>query len=276
MALDVGGITYVHAIQYFEKGIDSQGPFYNVEYHIDDWADSDDFVNYLLGLGATSPHRYALSPNLACTQAVAVGKGRPTLGTDGTPAYADGAIIKATYRSGGSTQGGATTNLLLDDPGLQHQIDSSTPLVYCTQELDFGTEPIHFGADQHKLVWNTGGTPAKVPFQVDVAVTTLVLTFHRRSYLPMTQVRNLRGKINSSTFLGATAETVIFLGAKTTREWSTDGRIEQKVQLTFKERAESWNKFLRPDAASITWDYVKAADNTRRYQTADLTPLVQI
>jgi hypothetical protein len=276
MALDVAGITYVHAIQYFEKGIDGQGPYYNVEYHIDDYADCDDFVNALVGIGTSGPHRYPLSINLACTQATAVGKGRPTTNADGTPSYASGAVIKAQYRSGGSTQGGATTNLAIDDPTLQHQIDSSTPLVYCTQELDFGTEVIHFSPDEHKLVWDTGGAQAKIPFQMNISVIDMVLTLHRRQFLPMTQVKNLHGKINSSTFLGCSAETVWFLGAKTSREWSTDGRIEQKVQLHFKHRTESWNKFPRPEAASITWDYVKAADGSKRYSTGDLRPLVQI
>jgi hypothetical protein len=276
MALSLGGIDFVHAVVYFEKGIDSQGPFYNVEYHIDSWSDSDSFINTLMGIGAESPHRYPLSPNLMCTSAVATGKGKPVTNANGTPDYDDGAIVRATYRGSGSAQGGATTNLSIDDPGYQHQIDTATPLVYCTQELDFETESIHFNADDHQLVWSSDSTKANIPLQVNVGVTTMVLTFHRRQFLPMSVVRSLRGKINSSTFLGAAAETAWFLGAKTSREWSTDGRIEQRVQLIFKEREESWNKFPRLKKTAITWEYAQATNSDRRYGTADLSPLVRI
>jgi hypothetical protein len=271
----LAGIDYVHSYEVFTKGIDAQGPYYDVEYQISDWDNGDAFANALLGIVGGQPHRHPLSLNLVCTQAVVQGRGRPSLSSDGMPAFSDGAKIRATYRSPGTAFGGSFSNTALDDPGNAHQIDPATPIVWCTQELDFETETL--SVPNSSYTWESDGTSASVPVQLDLAVTTMSLTFHRRSSLPMTRVRNLRGKINSGTFLGAAAECVWFVGGKTSREASTDGTVTQKVTLIFKERNISWNKFLRPgkmpsDAAN--WDYLKDTGNKRRFVTADLTPLV--
>jgi hypothetical protein len=272
--LQVGTIAYVHTVKFYEKGIDQQGPYYQVEYLIEEWAKSDDFVNLLLGIGTNGPHRYPLSTNLMCTEARCVAFGRVAISTRGLPDYRDGALIKAVYRSVGIAQGGATTNLALDDPFKQHQIDPNTPIVYCTQELDFSVEPIAIPCHQYQWA-ATGAVADNIAWQQDIHVTTLVLTFHRRQYLPASVIRAQRGRINTDAFLGAPAETVLFLGGKTKRDWSTDGSLQQVVVLTFKERDISWNKFPKPDG---TWDYLQIGSdvNTRRYKKSDFTGLLNI
>jgi hypothetical protein len=273
----LAGISYVHSLKYFVKGIDEQGPYYDVEYHIDSWDDGDAFANALRGLGTDAPHRHPLSSNLICTSAVVSGRGRVALNTDGLPSYSDGAAIRATYRSGGTAFSGSITAIEFDDPFNVHQIDSSTPLIWCTQELDFEVETL--SVPNTSYTWDSDSASANIPVQLDVHVTTMVLTFHRRSSLPMSTVRSLRGRINNATFLGATTGTVLFVGGKTSREASSDGTITQRVQLIFKERDQHWNKFLRPgkmptDAAS--WDYLEDSSGNRRFTLADLSPLVSL
>jgi hypothetical protein len=127
--------------------------------------------------------------------------------------------------------------------------------------------------------WDSDGASAQIPVVLDVNETTMVLTFHRRAALPMSDVRALRGRINNATFLGAATETVLFVGAQTTREASTDGTVTQRVRMIFKERDESWNKFLRPGkmpSAAASWDYLEDSGGNRRFKTADLSPLVAI
>jgi hypothetical protein len=275
----LAGITYVHTIQYFAKGIDGQGPYYDVAYQIDDWSDSDDFANALVGIGTDAPHRHPLSTNLVCVSAVPEGKGRPTLNSDGLPQYAGGATVRATYRSPGVAFGGSFSNVALDDPGNAHQIDPTTPIVWCTQELDFAVETL--STPNSTYYWEADSAPAQVPVQVDIPILTLVLTFHRRASLPVSVVRGLLGKVNENTFLGAPDQTVLFRGARTTREASTDGTVTQKVQLTFQQRPVSWNKFLRPNrmptgTTTTTWDNLRDADGYRRFDQADLSPLVAL
>lgn len=266
--------TYVHTVRYFSKGIDQQGPYYDVEYQIDDWTLGDAFANSLLGLGRTNPHRHPLSINLACVSAVVEGRGRPSLSPSGLPAYLDGAFVRATYRAP-LILGLPTAS---DDPGWVNQIDASTPILWCTQEMDYEIETItHPNTTNYKF--ESDSLKLAIPFQLDMHVTILNLTFHRLPYLPMGVVRTLRGRINRGTFLGAADECVLFRGARTQRDYNTDGSINQRVQMTFVERDVSWNKFLRPD--KIDWDYVTdgtttAGSPTRRYTKADLSPLVRI
>jgi hypothetical protein len=275
----LASIDYIHAISGFGKGLDSQGPYYNVEYLISDWDNGDAFANALCGIGQSEPHRYPLSTNLVCTSAVVSGRGRVELNNDGYPRYQDGARIVATYRSSGSglAYGGSFSNVFYDDPGYLHQIDSSTPLVWCTQELDFGVES--FAMPNTSYTWDSDNTSAQIPVVMDVNVTTMSLTFHRRSSLPMGTVRALRGRINDATFLGAAVGTVLFVGAQTTREASTDGTVTQRVRLLFKERDVSWNKFLRPGkmpGSDANWDFLEDSGGNRRFKVADLSPLVAI
>jgi hypothetical protein len=275
----VAGITYIHSIRYFAKGIDAQGPYYDVEYQIGDWNDSDTFANALVGLGTDAPHRHPLSTNLVCVSAVPTGKGKPTLNSEGLPQYDNGAIVKATYRSPGVAFGGSFSDVALDDPGNAHQIDPTTPIVWCTQELDFSVETLSLPNSTY--YWEGDSSTATIPVQVDIPIITLVLTFHRRSSLPVSTVRSLVGKVNDATFLGAGQQTVLFRGARTTREASTDGTTTQKVQLTFQQRPVSWNKFLRPNrmptgTTTATWDNLRDADGYRRFDQADLSPLVSM
>lgn len=269
----LAGITYVHSLKYYSKGIDEQGPFYDVEYYIDDYADADAFVNALRGVNTVDgPHRYPLSPNLICRSAVAEGVGRRVKSADGRPDYEGGARIRAQYRSPASVgQGQGGTNLLYDDPFRQHQIDPDTPIVWCTQQLGHQVQSLQLR--DHGYQWSDG-TKASIPFQRDVHITVMKLTFHRRQYLPMSLVFSLSGCINSVPFLGAETGTVLFEGSDTRRTWSTGGQFEQEVVLTFKRRAEHWNKFFREDR--MTWDEIKDADGRRRYVLADLRPLVTI
>lgn len=276
----LAGISFVTSWRMFSKGIDNQGPYFDMEYQIGDWSDSNAFANALMGIGTDAPHRCPLSDNLVCVSATPIeGKGRAVLNTDGMPDFENGAKIRAHYRSAGVAFGGSFSDTALDDPGNAHQIDPTTPIVWCTQELDFANETL--GVPNTGYTWYSDGAAASIPVQVDIPVTTLVLTFHRRSALPMTTVRALRGCINLNTFLGAPPETVWFRGAKTTREASTDGSVTQKVQMTFMERDVSWNKFLRPGkmptgTTTATWDYLVDAGGLLRLSKQDLAPLIQI
>lgn len=277
----LNGIEYVHATNTFTKGIDAQGPYYDVEYLIASWSDSDSFANALIGIGQASPHRHPLSTNLLCVEAAVVGHGGITTGSAGNPDYAAGARIRARYRSAAVLMGGGFVDLSYDDPTLDHQIDPSTPLVWCTQELDYEIETITVGNSSYLFL--SDSMPITEPVQVDIPITLLTLTFHRLSYLPATAIRSLRGHVNRSTFLGAPAGTVLFRGGKTARDWNTDGTTTQRVSLLFAERPIDWNKFLRPDALpydadgtlnETAWDFVVDSLGNLRYPEGDLSDLV--
>lgn len=267
---------HAHLVNEFSKGIDSQGPYYLVQYLFDDWADSNAVLDELKGtvtrVGSNTfrslPHQHPLFPGLFCTAARCTGLGQPVANASGHPQFNGGFLIEAEYRTGASEAVPAP-----DGQEDAHQIDPQEPILWCTQELDFATESIVI--PHHSYRWGSSlGVLAEVPVKIEVGVTTMTLTFHRLPYLPMGVVRAKRGRINDRPFLGADEEKVRFVGAKTTRDVSSDGGITQKVQLVFQERDQSWNKLLKKD--KLIWETLYDDDGNTMYEKTDLSPLIRI
>lgn len=276
-------VPYAHTIEGFNKGIDQTGPYYRVVLKIDDWQDSDRFINAIMGYTTASgpsggitvtrqtPHQHPLSANLYAHSAVVVqGLGNPILSPTGYPNYDGGALIEVEYRPGNVDYGPINYNIL------NNQIDPNTPTTWCTQEIDFST--VTFTLPKCKYTYDTGpvGKSPDMPVSFMIPITTLVLTFHKLPYLPMTEVRARRGRINLTTFLGCAPGLVLFKGCKTTREWNQDGTVVQKVQMTFEERdaAHPWNSL--PSASDPTFYPVSSATAAKMYRLVDLNPLVQL
>jgi hypothetical protein len=239
-------IAYATTVEYFGKGIDGQGPYYDVRYVIDDWDQTDKFANALMGYeGQGTPHRHPLSPNLVCTEAVVGGLGTPILNAGGEPSYAAGGFITARYRCPAVSMGGGFFEPR-DDPGYVHQIDPQTPLLWCSQELDFEDEIFTYPGGY--LKWESDDRK-------------------------ITKLKAARGKINSTRFLGCDPFRVLFKGGKTSRDFDTAGRTTQKVQLVFIERPENWQKMLRDD--KFVWDYVVDEDGGNRFGTYDHNLLIR-
>lgn len=277
-------VPFSHTINGFSKGVDQNGPFYRVIYLIDDWSLSDDFCNAVMGFstatGPTSgptvtrgiPHAYPLSPNLFARSAVVVdGLGNPVLNAEGYPDYDGGALVEVEYRSPpfdfGGAGGAGSSNFL------NNQIDSSTPLFWYTQDLDFSTQT--FTLTNSKLTYTATGKPTEVYVKFEIPITILTLTVHKLPYMPMTAMRALRGRVNNGPFLGAPTETVLFKGGKTNREPNPDGSIVQTVVMVFEERdaAHPWNSL--PTADDPTFTPVAGAGGVKMYRTGDLSPLLQ-
>jgi hypothetical protein len=264
-------IAYATTVEYFGKGIDGQGPYYDVRYVIDDWDQTDTFANALMGYeGQGTPHRHPLSPNLVCTEAVVGGLGTPILNAGGEPSYGAGGLITARYRCPAVSMGGGFFEPR-DDPGYVHQIDPNTPLLWCSQELDFEDEIFTYPGGY--LKWESDDRKINSPMTVTITNIVMTLTFHRLPYLPITKLKAARGKINSTRFLGADPFRVLFKGGKTQRDFDTAGRTTQKVQMVFIERPENWQKMLRDD--KFVWDYVVDEDGGNRFGTYDHNLLIR-
>ncbi len=272
-------VPYVHTVRYFTKGIDQRGPYYKVEYLIGSYADTDGFVNALLGkstvtagtvITRTEPHQHPLSTNLWCQSAEVVeGLGGPALNALGYPGYVGGAIIRAEYR--------APSFDFVSSPDNSFDNTGSEPIVWATQELDFGHETYTIANSTYTYqAGPNNGRPTSVPVKITIPLTTMTLTYERTPYLVMTAVRALRRRVNTSTFLGGSAGLVLFEGARTSRQFNTDGSIAQKTQLVFQERdsAFPWNSL--PARNQLTWYPVADGAGKKMFQTADLTLLASL
>lgn len=297
-SLDINGITYVHSIKYFSKGIDQGGPFYNVEYQIEDWNDSDAFCNALKGVGGTlvgthtsftEPHRHHLSPNLICVAAEAFGRGRPTVDNSptgpGLPAYSDGAIIRARYEAAvnAGNSGGGGIMSPADDPGFLHQVDPEQPVLWCTQQMRAWVEVLTM--DNHKYKFQSTGKTFPSPVQFRFPHATYDLTFHQIPYLPKKLLRAALGRIHyvvgspTTRFLDEEPETILFDSYDTLREANSAGSVVQKVHLVFQARSYSWNKALRPDRMpgdTDAYDYIVSDLGGYPFGFYDMRRLVQL
>lgn len=280
-----GGIPTANTIEYFEKGIDEQGPYYLVQYYINNWQDSDTFINALLGYTTNagsgtggvvkrSPHQYPLSTNLLCRRARAIAPGCAKLGTSGLPDFYGGALIQAEYRA----------PQWLAYPNPQELIDPNTATPYCTQELEhtyetytLPSEKMVFGSISNN-VFTGGATKTDQPFRIRVPVTNLTLTFHLSPnlYVATGTIRAIRGCVNSTTFLGAAPQCVLFRGCRTTREYDSVGNVVQEIQLTFAERSPSqiWNSLPDPSTNYTTWTPVGSSGGAMPYPAADFNQYI--
>lgn len=118
-------------------------------------------------------------------------------------------------------------------------------------EVDMAGEFLQFG--KFKLFWDSGQAN---PIADDVKAGKFVPTIQARyteeesATDKRSIIRSYVGKINSSAWEGAAAETVLFLGAQVSRIVTTDGRQPWKIAYTFAERPiASWNKFFNPETA---------------------------
>ena len=117
-------------------------------------------------------------------------------------------------------------------------------------------------------------------------VEELTLTWHRVPSPPWDMIRDLRGKVNSSTFLNHPAGTVLFLGARTERDFQVIGTGLWRLAYRFRvKEVEStatagtlygWNRFYREQAdASEHWLEIKDEDENRPYRSGNLNQLFQ-
>lgn len=264
---------YAHCWDECYKGFDEQGLFYRVRYYFDDWADSDQILAELIGTqtyDGTSvvrnvPHQHPLNPYLYCRSAEIVGSGPPALNTNGYPSYTGGFFVSAVYRPA-IWSGSFSTS----PQELYQQIDPATPVLWCTQELDFDTEI--YTVPNHSYKFASDNKLAGIPVKLTLGITTMRLTFHSLPYLPATQLRAARGRVNTTTFLGAGAGFVLFRGGQTRRESASDGSTVQQVTLILQERDVEWNKVPRKD--SLTWDTLTDGSGNNMFKTYDLNKLL--
>jgi hypothetical protein len=274
----LNGISFKILDEGFSKGVDQGGPFYRCLFMIEDWDSSDAFCNSLMGFGTSTgpitgitvtrgvPYAFPTSPNLFCVSATVVqGLGKLTTNAESLPGYDAGALIAVEFRPPPWNFSGA------DNPN--HNFDPATPIAWASQELSFSSQS--FTLPNSKLKFTATNDPTDVYVKFEIPITIMTLTYHKLPYLPMGVVSNLSGRVNSGTFLGKPAETVLFKGCTSSREFNTDGTVVQRITLTFESRHADhpWNSL--PSGDDPTFRPVSGLGGVKMYKTADLSPLVQ-
>lgn len=156
-------------------------------------------------------------------------------------------------------------------------------------EVDFAVVPYSFGGDQPYLtIRRKYGASAitlpgrayaisGVPLNHDVAVMIPEVVYSVTAYnvpsMDDTVFKTLVGKVNSTTFLGYTPETVRFDGIEDEIVMTIGFTQNRTVSMAITWRPRSWNEVLLP---SGVWAApINIADGTKLYGSGDLNLLLR-
>lgn len=253
------------------------------------WSNSIDFAVELLGgyrniggtFNFTGPSSFPGVPQAICRDAqfdpfpddkIDTNAGATLASNTNQPPYA---IVTAQYTIEQNNNGQQKRS---DQPSVPNG-------TYLTYNGNLGAE--YMTIPGRTFVWYLTGEPVAPDVNPGILIPTedFTLSWERVPYqlVPWTAIRNARGRVNSSTFMGHVAETVLFLGAQTTYEHQFSGDVLMKLIYNFKVREVKstagstlfgWNHFYCETADSGEhWLKVADEDANFPYATADLTTL---
>lgn len=249
----INGVNVLELREGFQESIQEGGPR-ATKLFLCDWGYRYQLANGLLGLSSASgtsisftpPNVYPESQNLVATSILIRGIGGLY---EGPKQIAfDKAVVTAQY---GVMPFGTLPG---SDPGNLNSFDPSTPLIYCTQELDFGFMAVPL---PKRTVFANSKLVDGMTVVRNLAVVTMRITLFRMPYLISASVRQKAGKINSSSFLGCATGTLRYDGTRTHREPQPDGSLAQRTEIAFAYRPEQPWDYVPDPAGTDTWYQAK-------------------
>lgn len=226
-----------------------------------DWADADSFAAALRGYSKTvegvwvrtSPQAWPGRTNLVCARVTiegVAGKDMPTPDPlTGMIRYTKARIVAryapltATYSTTGTGDR------------------------YVEDERDFSTEQ-YTVSDWKEFTLN--GVAVGQPLAVSVGHVLHNVTIHNSPTDKASAITAALGCVNSSSFYGSPAETVLLASASTRKRVDVHGDIVYAVTMMFDERSLNWNKGLYVSGASLAAGYF----TPKPYSTASFSGLL--
>jgi hypothetical protein len=249
MSVIIGGVACEELVDGLEEGVREGGP-YAVKKYLCDWGSRYQLANAFLGLvngsgGKTpsvtfqKPQQYPESRNMWAREIAIKGVGQPTQGP--LQLQFPKAIITVNY---GVPQFG-----YLQYP--DQNLDPSKPYIYATQEIHFSREMVAIDNSSCTLA-NGHSLNTTIPYSFPLPVANLTIQLHKVPYLPWAQIwDSMQNPLNDSTFLGVDRGYLMFNGADTHEEASTDGTYVQELTLNFSARGIlAWDEMFDPDGVS--------------------------
>lgn len=178
--------------------------------------------------------------------------------------------------------------MLETDPGRDDlpEPESGTFLTYRmsarAEYIALSGQTMHWASDSSVPV------PPDAIGSVRIPVIEHRITWHRAINPPWAAIRQCVGSVNNVPFLGAVAETVLFDGASTQRQFVRLNPLQQpeygwRIDYTFLERAihvdgatYGWNHRYRSLPQNYPgWDVLLDGNQNALYSTANLATLFQ-
>ncbi len=158
---------------------------------------------------------------------------------------------------------------------------------YLTYRADLGAEMTTTPGRTWR--WNIGGLPAlegdRFPGRI-VPTEDFTLTWYRVPRPPWSAMSDLRGKVNDATFVSHAPGTVLFMGARTRRDFQVLDSGLWRLEYQFKVREVKstanaqtlygWNRFYREQAdGGEHWLEIVDESGNLPYPSGDLNQLFQ-
>lgn len=245
MSTLIGGISCEEVVDGFQEGIHEGGPVATKKY-LCAWASRYTVANTFLGLATysggpsgtvtlTRPLQYPESPNMWAREIVIEGRGQPTQGSSQIQFVK--ALITVNY--------GVPRFPYTSNPD-----QSLGPFVYATQDIDFSREMVT--VEKSAVTLANGHKLKDTPYAFPLATAVMTIQLHRVPFLPGAAIITaLQKPLNNATFLGVDAGYLMFSGAKTHEEASSDGTLTRSITYVFAYRPVlRWDEVFDPDGSS--------------------------
>lgn len=267
--------------------IENYGPdgFYAERTFVIPWSDRDAFACEVLGLASRNqengPAIYPGKSSIVATQLrlEPISGDRPevqrfTAISQDLNTY-PGSFAKAIVRYGALSQEELTdvSDVAVTESGSQ-----------ITYELGYDTETIKIPTSGWSGA-NASATPSERPYYIRV----IPITEHRVTWSnvinpPWNTIQRLQGTVNETSFLGAAAETLLFVGIQSNKLYRADlatgpSAFTWKIRYIFRQRglrhrdtSFGWNHFWSPSIGS--WERV-TCEGHGLYDMSDFSALFQ-
>lgn len=168
--------------------------------------------------------------------------------------YPNGAKVVMTYKATLLSEGGGRDG---NDP----EPETGT---YMTHERDASAEMMMI--PRAGLVWASDNKPVNDDVDAGIMIPTIThtVTWHGVANPPWEKIYEALGRVNKSTFMGRTAGTILFAGARDSRSYDLDGSVKYQLSYTFVQKeikdggsTRGWNHFWRSGLDATKWDMLK-------------------
>lgn len=276
IATELGSVALKEMWDNYREGVGPQGPYVDKSYLLEDYSKRQAVLNAMRGVITLSgsstlsvpPHECPDSTNLHCVDAWSEPQGEIDDKAGGRPRF-NQAIIRARY--------GVIpyTPLATLDPNgansFPNDVSPNQPYTYALCRMRVSSEIVRVPGSAYTFA-SAPNLPVDTAVGISVGVADLVFTRKFVPKLPMELILSKINGINSNTMFGQPVGTIMFRGADTEEEYTSNGGKTQQLVLYFKWREHDWNRQHRPDENS--WDKIEDSTGSNPYTYRDLRPLL--
>lgn len=143
-------------------------------------------------------------------------------------------------------------------------------------ELDFSSGAIAMDQSQSSFKWTDDDKAISSSIVPVLRQTTVMvsITKYDLAVLPINLIMSLIDCTNSGTFLGASAEQIVFRGARSSKKFTAQGIINWDYTAAFEFNKIGWNSLWKPGKGPTPFYYDSGSGHQKLFTPQNLQPLI--